>query len=81
MRDRSNEQISRIAFARIEIADDGRGRPVRPSVPHHQVGLTNDASRSPRRHLNITECLSLSLSRQQNNISGNHRTVKMKSRT
>ena len=40
-------------------AADGRSAAVRvpsPPVPH-QVGLTNDAPRSPRRHLNITECL------------------------
>ena len=29
----------------------------RPVVPHQVVGLTNDASRSLRRHLNITEGL------------------------
>ena len=53
MRDRPIEQISRIAFASTHRdAADGP----RPPVPH-QVGLTNDAPRSPRRHLNITECL------------------------
>ena len=58
MRDRPIEQISRIAFARSEMRPMAALPPSASSPPvPHQVGLTNDAPRSPRRHLNITECL------------------------